>query len=70
MRIHVYFRRSGETEFRDLGFREMGSVPAQDDNVIINVERQTISARVARVRTFLPVEHQPQRDPEIYLEGA
>jgi hypothetical protein len=48
----------------------MGSVPAQDDNVIINVDRQTISARVTRVRSFLPVEHQAQRDPEIYLEGA
>jgi hypothetical protein len=70
MRIHVYFRRNGETAYRDLGFREMGSVPAQDDNVIINVDRQTISARVTRVRSFLPVEHQAQRDPEIYLEGA
>ena len=70
MRIHVYFRRNGETDFRDLGFREMGSVPAEDDNVIINLERQTISARVTRVRTFLPVQHQAQRDPEIYLEGA
>jgi len=70
MRIHVYFRRNGETTIRDLGMREMGSVPAQDDDVIINVDRQTISAKVTRVRTFLPVEHQAQRDPEIYLEST
>jgi hypothetical protein len=70
MRVHVYLRRQGETEFRDLGNRDMGSVPAEDDNVVINIGGETIRARVARVRTFLPVEHQRPRDPEVYLESS
>jgi len=36
MRVRVYFRRNGEPAFRDLGNQEMGSVPAEDDSVIIN----------------------------------
>jgi hypothetical protein len=70
MRIHIYFRRNGETAFRDLGSREMGSVPAEDDRVVINVDRETISARVSRVRTFEPAAHQAARDPEVYLEST
>jgi hypothetical protein len=70
MRTHVFFRRTGETVYRDLGNREMGSVPAESDNVIINVDRETIPARVVRVRTFLPAAHRPAQDPEVYLESV
>jgi hypothetical protein len=69
MRARVYFRRKGEPTFRDLGSREMGSVPPEDDNVIINIDGETIQARVDRVRTFVATKHEPARDPDVYLEG-
>ena len=68
MQARVFFRRKGEAAFRDLGSRDMGSVPAEDDNVIINIDGETIQARVDRVRSFLASKHQPDRDPEVYLE--
>ncbi len=70
MRAHVYFRRQGETAFRDLGNRDIGSVPAENDKVIINVDRETIQAKVCRVRTFLPQKHEPEHDPDVYLESV
>ena len=48
MRVRIFLRRQGETNFRDLGFREMGSVPVEDDNVIINLERQVLKLAVQR----------------------
>jgi hypothetical protein len=69
MRVRVYIRRKGEPSFRDLGSRDMGSVPAENDNVVINVKGETIQARVDRVRSFMASPHQPERDPEVYLES-
>ena len=64
MRVRIFLRRQGETNFRDLGSREMGSVPPEDNLVVINVDGATVQARVGRVRTFEP----SPRDPEIYLD--
>jgi hypothetical protein len=69
MRVRIYFRRQG-AEFRDLGDREMGSVPAENDTVLIKFEGEAIQARVCRVRAFLSRAHQPDRDPEVYLEST
>jgi hypothetical protein len=66
MRVRVYLRRKGEPNFRDLGSREMGSVPPEDNLVIINIDGATVQARVDRVRTFEP----SPRDPEVYLESV
>ena len=68
MRVRVYLRRKGEPNFRDLGSREMGSVPPEDAIVVINVEGATTRARVERSRSFEPIKHQHDRDPEVYLE--
>ena len=70
MRVRVYLRKKGEPTFRDLGSREMGSVPSEDAVVIINVDGGTTQARVEKVRTFEPTKHQPARDPDVYLEGV
>jgi len=69
MRVRVYLRRKGEPNFRDLGSREMGSVPPEDDIVVLNIEGATTRARVERVRTYEDTKHQPARDPEVYLES-
>jgi hypothetical protein len=47
----------------------MGSVPAENDNVVINIDGETIQARVDRVRSFVAAKHQPERDPEVYLDS-
>lgn len=44
----------------------MGSVPPEDNLVVINIDGATVQARVGRVRTFEP----SPRDPEIYLEAV
>jgi hypothetical protein len=69
MQVHVYFRRKDETDFRDLGNRDMGSVPPEDDIVVINLEGQTLRAKVEKTRTYVASKHQPARDPDVYLGG-
>ena len=70
MRVRIYFRRKGQAEFSDLGNREMGSIPADDDKVVVKFAGDAIQANVCRVRTFLPREHYPAQDPEVYLEAT
>lgn len=70
MRVRVYFRWKGQAEFSDMGNREMGSVPANDDKVVVKFAGDAVQANVCRVRTFLPREHHPAQDPEVYLEST
>ena len=69
MQVHVYFRHKGEATFRDLGNRDMGSVPPEDDVVVINIEGETLRAKVGKTRTYVATKHQPARDPDVYLDG-
>ena len=68
VRAHVYFRRKGESDYRDLGFIEMGSVPSKGGRFSFKIYGRTVEARVVKVNEFKEPEHRPAPEPIIWLE--
>ena len=68
-RAHVYLRRKGESDYRDLGARRMNNLPPASGKVIVKVDRKRVRARVVKVDKFVGHEGRPAKDPNIYLEA-
>jgi hypothetical protein len=66
---HIYFRKKGEPAFRDLGTKEMNSVPSVGGKVLIDIDGKKVEARVDRVNEFVPHHHRAAPEPSIWLEA-
>lgn len=69
MRALVYFRRKGETTYRELGLQEMKALPPKGSDVTVEVDGRITRARVLDRREFVSSKHQTPRDLSLYLEG-
>ena len=69
MRALVYFRRKGETNYRELGLQEMKVLQPKGGDVTVEIGGELIRARVLDRREFVS-EQQTPRDLSLYLEGV
>ncbi len=70
MLAHIYFRRSGETNYLDLGIREMNDLPPEGGHARLRVDGDETQVRVVSRREFLPRKKRPPRPPTLFVEAT
>jgi len=70
MRAWLYFRRKGETTYRELGLQELRELPLRGCEVTLEVDGKVAQARVLDYREFISDGYQTPRDLSLYLEGV
>ena len=69
MQALLFFRRKGETTYRELGLQEMRELPQRGSDVTVEVDGKVAQARVVDRRESVCSEHKP-RGLSLYLEGV
>jgi hypothetical protein len=69
MQALLFFRRKGETTYRELGLQEMRELPQRGSDVTVEVDGKVAQARVVDRRESCN-EHQRPRGLSLYLEAV
>jgi len=70
MRALVYFRRKGQTNYRQLGLQDMTVLPPTGSDVTVDVDGTLTQARIMDRREFVSRKHRKPRDLSLYLQGV
>ena len=70
MQAWLYFRRKGETAYRELGLQEVKELPPKGCEVTLEIDGKVAQARVLDRREFVSYGYQTPRDLTLYLEGV